>query len=123
MEKRVPTAEKVNNLIKIAKVYLAIAEKSGVILWTGTAFTTSGVATLYLTDDGTAIGAALFTNIFSIQATAEANTVEAEQVPLANIKSLSGDKKTLLINVIVPAAPKSIFAPDGTKIHVTVIGD
>lgn len=49
--------------------------------------------------------------------------VEAEQVPLASIKSLSGDNKTLLINVIAPASPTSIFAPDGTKIHVTVIGE
>lgn len=121
--KRVPTSEKVNSLIKFAKVYSGVDEKSNVILWTGTATTTSGVATLYLTDDGTATGIALFTNIFSIQAIAEANVVEPEQIPLASIKSLSADKKTLVINVIIAASPKSIFAPDDTKVYVTVIGD
>jgi len=121
--KRVPTSEKVNSLIKFAKVYLGVDEKSNVILWTGTVTTTGGVATLCLTDDGTATGTALFTNIFSIQATAEANTAEAAQVPLPSIKSLSADKKTLAINVIVPASPESVFAPDGTKVYVTVTGD
>ena len=123
IQKRVPTSEKVNSLIKLAKVYFQTTEKANCILWTGTATTTNGVATLYLTDDGTAAGSALFTNIFSIQAIAEANIVEPEQVPLPSIKSLSADKKTLAINVIVPASPKSVFAPDDTKVHVTVIGD
>lgn len=121
-EKRVPTSEKVNSLIKFAKVYFGVDEKTGVTLWTGTGTTLAGTATFYLTDNGTATGTALFTNISSIHAIAEANTVNPEQVPLSSIKSLSADKKTLLINVILPASPQSTFA-HGTKVYVTVIGD
>lgn len=66
VEKRVPTSDKLSTLIKFTKVYFHTTEKANCILWTGTAITTSGVATLYLTDDGTVTGAALFTNIFSI---------------------------------------------------------
>lgn len=123
MERRVPTSEKVNSLIKLAKVYFGVNEKSNIILWSGTAATINGVATIYLTDDGTATGTALFTNIFSIQAIAAANVPEADEVPLSGVKSLSPDKKALIINVIIAASPKSIFAPDDTKVYVTVIGD
>lgn len=132
-EKRVPTVEKVNSQIKIVKVYLKTVEKSGIIVWTGSATTTGGLATLYLTDNGLEIGNAIFTNIFSIQATAEpapgalmkpmAPGGNAETVPLTGVGSLSADKKTLSVEVIVAASPKALFAPDGTKVYVTVFGD
>ena len=122
-EKRIPTSEKVNNLIKITKIYLETAEKSGVILWMGSATTTNGVATFYPTDDGTISGTALFTNIFSVQAVAEKDTIDPEEVPVVSIKSLSGDNKTLTINVIIAAAPKTIFTPDLTKVDVIIIGN
>lgn len=133
MEKRVPTSEKVNSLIKVAKVYLETAEKSEVILWTGSAVTTAGLATVYLTDNGLETGNAIFTNIFSIQATAEpapgasmrpmAPGGNAEAVPLTGVHSLSADKKTLSVEVIVAASPKALFAPDGTAVYILVVGD
>lgn len=123
MEKRVPTVDKVNSMVKFAKVYLGIVEKAGVILWAGTTTTVNGVATLYPTGDGTATGVALFTNVYSIEAVAEKDTTISTEVPLASIKSLSTDKRTLVINVIIATSPKTAFAPDGTKVYVTVIGD
>ena len=123
MEKRVPTSEKVATLIKVAKVYFGTDQKSDVIIWTGMATTTSGVATLYLTDDGTATGTALFTNVFSILSIAEYNTVDPKEVSLASVKALSPDKKTLTINLVRTTSPDTLFVPDETKIYVTVIGD
>ena len=123
MEKRVPTAEKVNAMVKIEKVYVGAEEKSGVILWTGTATTVDGVATFYLTDDGLASGNAIFANVFSIQASAEKNTADAKAAPFASIKSLSADRKTLSVNAVVSNTEGGSFAPDGTKVYVLVIGD
>ncbi|MBA7704471.1 hypothetical protein ES703_113281 [subsurface metagenome] len=133
IEKRIPTSEKVNSLIKFAKVYFGVDEKTGVILWTGTGTTLAGTATFYLTDNGLEAGSAIFTSVFSIQALAEnpppaapisaSPAGDAGQVPLAGVGSLSADLKTLTIEVIYVASPKSIFAPDGTKVYVTVIGD
>lgn len=99
-QKRVPTTERVNSLIKIAKVYLGTVEKSGAILWMGTATTVGGVATFYLTDDGLETGNAVFANVFSIQVTAEKDTADYAAVPFVGIKSLSSDKKTLSVNVV-----------------------
>lgn len=106
MEKRVPTAAKVSSLMKIAKVYLGTVEKSGVILWTGSAITVKKVATIYLTDSGLKTGNAIFANVFSIQASAEESTVHK--------KTLSLDRKTLIIHV---------RTSDETKVDVLVIGD
>ena len=100
VEKRVPTVEKVESLMKIAKVYLETAEKSGAILWMGTATTVGGVATFYLTDDGLETGNAIFANVFSIQASAEKDTADYAAVPFTGIKSLSSDRKTLSVNVM-----------------------
>lgn len=133
MQKRVPTSEKVNSLIKFAKVYFGVDEKTGVILWTGTGITLAGTATFYLTDNGLEAGNPVFTNIFSINALAEnplpASSIsaspggDAEKVPLAGLGSLSADLKSLTIDVIYATSPKSIFAPDGIKVYVTVTGD
>lgn len=105
MEKRIPTAEKVNSLVKIAKVYLGTVEKSGVILWTGSSLTVKKVATIYLTDNGFETGNAIFANVFSIQASAEESIYK---------KTLSLDRKTLNIYV---------RTPNETKVDVLVIGD
>ena len=106
IEKRVPTAEKVNSLVKIVKVYSGTTEKSGVILWTGSATTIKKVATVYLTDNGLKTGNAIFANVFSIQAGAEESIVHK--------KTLSFDRKTLAI---------CVRTSDETKVDVLVIGD
>lgn len=106
MEKRVPTAEKVNSLVKIAKVYSGAVEKSGVILWTGSAITVKKVATVYLTGNGLKTGNAIFTNVFSIQASAEESTIYK--------KTLSLDKKMLAI---------CVRASNETRVDMLVIGD
>ncbi|MFA5780267.1 MAG: hypothetical protein WC947_09040, partial [Elusimicrobiota bacterium] len=96
--------------------------------WIGTATTTSGVATFYPTNDGTSGGTALFTNVTSVQATAQANASTAITVPLASVKAISADKKTVTVNVVigttaVVSGPTLAFAPDGTVVYLTVFGN
>lgn len=102
--------------------------KSTAKIWTGQATTTSGVATFNPTDDNTGSGNALFTNIYSVQATALANTASAVAVPVASIKTISSDKKTITVNIIkgtdlVATGATTVFAPDGTVVSMVIVGD
>ena len=83
--------------LPVGAVYELTVTKTGVNIWNGSGTTTSGVATIYLTDDGLASGNALFSNVYSVQATSANNTTSAIAVPVASIKSVSADKKTLTI--------------------------
>jgi len=112
------------------RVYNGTTIKTRVIIWNWTGLTDSGQAVLYPTDDGTSGGNALFTNIYSIQATAERNTTTAIQFEFASVKSISADKKTLTINVgngayLLPLIGGNSIqdAPDNTNVYVTIIGD
>jgi len=112
----------------INTVYNGTTAKTKAKIWNGTATTSSGQATLYPTSDGTAGGTALFTNIYSIQATAVRNTTTATQFEFASVNNISADKKTLVINVgngttVVLGGASIVDAPDGTSVYVTIIGD
>lgn len=96
------------------------------IFFFGTATTTGGVATVNLTDDGTATGNALFTTVINVQANAIVNTSSAIAVPSVAGKLVSADNKTLTINVVVgrnllALGNTAAFAADGTQVYFTMI--
>src|SRR6266850_193603 len=70
-------------------------------LWSATSTVTSGVATFYPTDDGTAGGVAMFQMIETVHPTAEKNTSTMSDVPTASLKAISGDRKTITVNCTV----------------------
>jgi len=103
--------------------------KTATKIWTGSATTTSGVATFTPTDDNTASGNALFTNIYSVQATAQNNTGTAINVPSAAIKLIAANKKSITVNVVtgqnigILGAASAVFAADGTVVTIQIVGD
>ncbi len=102
--------------------------KRSVKIWTGQATTTSGVATFYPTDNNNSNGNAFFTNIYTTIATAETNTGTATSVPQASVKAIGADKKSVTVNavdgtILGALGATSVFAPDGTNVHLTIIGD
>lgn len=99
------------------------------IVFVGTAVANaSGVATFELTDDGTATGTALFTNIYSVNCTAELNSADIAVIPFATKKAITTGK-TLTINVLESAAVGILgdqgleLDTNGATVSVTVIGD
>ena len=122
------TAAAARTNLSAATVYQNQNIKTTAKIWTASATTSSGVATFNPTDDNTGSGNAIFTNIYSIQAIAANNTGTATSVPLASIKLLSADKKSLTINVIKGTVlsvlgSTIVTAPDDTSVYVTIIGD
>lgn len=65
--------------------------------WTGTATTSGGTATFYLTDDGTGSGAAIFSTVVKSSANFWIESTTS-QYQFGNY-TLSGDKKTLTVSV------------------------
>ena len=98
-------------------------------VWCQSAVTnSSGVAILYPTDDGTAGGNAIFTDIAAIQVTADNNTSTVTAIPLGSLKSLSTDKKTLTVNVLHAVSAiiggfTLAFAGAGVLVYATIVGD
>lgn len=114
---------------EITKTYQNQNLKTNVKVWTGLATTSGGVATFFPTDTNAVGGNALFTNIYSAIAIAANNTGTPINVPKTSIKLISADKKTITVNVIsgvtitILITPTEVFAPDGTTVYLTVIGD
>lgn len=98
-------------------------------IWTGVATTSGGVATFFPTDNNLVTGNALFTNIYSVNTTGANNTGTPINVPKTAVKLISADKKTITVNAVVGVTinilitPTEVFAPDGTTIYLTIIGD
>jgi hypothetical protein len=86
----------------------------------GTVTTSSGVATVQLTMDGLSTGAALFTNILSVQATAEFNTSSVANVPLGSVRSITSGK-TLTLQAVESATV--VLAAQGLEYSGTVVID
>lgn len=108
--------------------YNGISTVHDIINWYGTATTSSGIATFYPTSDGAGSGTALFTSIHSVQATAANNTSSAIAYPFASLKAISGDNKTVTVNVGVGVALGALGgntianAPNGTTVYLSLIG-
>lgn len=97
------------------------------MVWTGSATTTTGVATFYPTDDGTANGNPLFASISSVVVTSRLNTGTAVAIPVASVKLVASDRKSITANVIVGKTLLVLgdtvaLAPDGTVCDIIVVG-
>lgn len=97
-------------------------------IWNGVATTAGGVATFFPTDDNLITGNALFTNIYAAQVTASANVATAITVPVASVQLIAANKKSVTTNAIVGRNLVALgdtvaFAPDGTTVYLTLIGD
>jgi hypothetical protein len=97
-------------------------------IWTGTATTTSGIATFNPTSDGTESGTALFTNVNAVHALAVNNTTTPTSYPFASLKQVVSGNKTITVNVgigtsLISLGNTIINAPDGTNVYLTVIGN
>ena len=90
-----------------------------IVRWKGTATTTSGVATFHPTVDGTTATVSQFTNIFNVNAIAQINTSTRTTVPYAGIKAISGDRRTVTVNVV----DANSFVPDGTLVYLLILGN
>lgn len=89
----------------------------------------NGEVTFYLTDDLTAGGEALFTDVLHSTVTAVVNATAAADVIYCSLKSLSVDLKTLVYRCTKGRAtlsslinPTVLDAPSGTVVSLMVIG-
>jgi fibronectin-binding autotransporter adhesin len=101
------------------------------IIWNGSCTTTSGVCTVNLP-------ASVFTNIFSVQATAYSTTASTTQInsPFASVRTRSTSAVTVValiganqascgggLAAACPAFDSTRYAANGTTVYVTVIGN
>lgn len=103
--------------------------------YNGVGTITNGAVTFNLTEDQTATGAAIFKTIYSIQPTAMLVTPGStlSDVAKASPRSLSADRKQLVIQASRPGAAVTllatsllsadVWAPNGTLVYVTVKGE
>ena len=99
------------------------------IVWSGSATTTTGIATFHPTVDGTTGTAALFTNIFSVTALAANNTTTATSYPFASLQAIAVGNKTITVNVGIGQNLGALGgatisnAPNGTTVYLTIFGN
>lgn len=100
---------------------------SGMKVWSGSATTSGGTVTINVTSDGTATGAALFTNIWGAQVSTLSNSAPPG-VPLASIKTITSNK-SFLINVVmgqnigILGAASEIANTSSATVYLTVYGN
>jgi len=97
------------------------------LLWAGTATVAGGVASVNPTEDGTPNGAAVFGTVIAVVVSGEANTGVLSAAPVGSLKTVSADRKTVTVNVMTGTVlgilgATILPAPDGTKVHVVVVG-
>lgn len=81
------------------------------LVWTGHVISTNGLASFYITHNGLPDGPAIFTGIDAALASCRYLGTNAFSMPVASIRSISSDFKTVVVNVIT-----------GTNITVTGTG-
>ncbi len=116
--------------LPIAKVYAGDGTTSqvGLKAFTVTVTTIGGKATVYATSDGTASGTAIFTTSVNIAtAMPQLATTDVYLAPWASLHSISGDRKTIIFNVMTAvnlqnAGSTVLPAPDGTVVNVLAFG-
>lgn len=96
-------------------------------VWFGSAIVSSGVATFYPTDDGTAQGKSVFMSIVCAFACVNLNAAKAVEVAMAAIKSVSPDRTTIDVCAVTGKSLLALgdsmqVAPDGTIVYLQVWG-
>lgn len=113
------------------KVYFGTKKVSSLVRFYDMKTTKSGVATFYLTDDGTINGKPYFKNVVSINPTCVAMTDKPIENPHCSVKYLSPDNKQLEINVVKGNKTvvvlggymeSNTLANDNTVVLVEVVG-
>jgi hypothetical protein len=93
-------------------------------IWTGSASTTSGTATIFLTDNGLTGGNAIFGTIYSVQVTQFGGT-SATTSYVGTVRSYTAGTKALVIALSTTGTTTAnpTTAPNGSVAYVTVIGN
>jgi hypothetical protein len=96
-------------------------------IWVGTATTNSGTATFYPTIDGTSNTASAFNSIIFASAMATNNTTSAINVPICGLKTISGDRRTLVFNVVqgngvLLGGNSMVFSGNGLAVNCFILG-
>ena len=109
-----------------------LAYRPTAIVWTNNGVSTSGTVTFYPTTTNSATGTALFpTAILSVQAMAVYANTSASTICWCGVKSVSTDRRTIIINVVQGAVGNSLngstavsltYAPNNTVVYCTIIG-
>lgn len=111
----------------LTKIYNETSLISSPIIWTGQATTSGGDATFYPTDDGTPGGNPIFSNMFSLNATAHKDTGIPILFAFTSIHKIN--PTSIDVNVGTGAAvpigggDSIVAAPDGTNVYLTIIGN
>lgn len=112
--------------VSVAKYYKQGILKNNIKIYVGSATTASGQAIFYLTDDGTAGGDALFTTVYT---EGMATFFNNSTVSMAcSIASLSGDNKTLTLNVnqlgtVILGIIQFVTVSNGLTVSIIVHGE
>lgn len=95
--------------------------------------TANGIVTFNLTTDGTATGPALFKNVLAVTPSVMLNAVNPGDAPKVSVRSISTDRKTLVVQASRPGAAVTllstsllsadVWVPNGTTIYVRVTGE
>lgn len=101
---------------------------SGLRLYTSTGSTdANGRITFLVTDTGLVGGNALFSSVFTIQATGGPAVFTAVNVPVFYVESVSADRKTIIIRgakgtTLVALGATMTFVGAGVTAYITMIG-
>lgn len=111
-----------------ASFYNGPTQVTGTKIWSFGTLCNNGVATAYLTVDGTLTGAALYTNIIFASASAVVETNNAPLVAFCGIKSISSNLKKIEFTVVTGSnvknsvSPTTMYAPNNTPVKLLVFG-
>lgn len=108
------------------KSYVSGVQKAGAFVYASKAVTSSGSAVFYITDDGTASGNAVFTNIFADSINIVIYGNAATYQPFT--PTVSGDKKSITISVnqvtnISVLSLLFVAASNGIDVRLWVMGN
>lgn len=108
------------------KAWVSGALKDDSFIYSAKASTSSGVATFYLTDDGTSTGNAVFTNVYADSIAIVTYGALGNFQPSTPV--VSGDNKSITVNIsqitnILGIATINSVAANGVDCRLYVIGD
>lgn len=108
------------------KAYVSGVLKNDSFIYSAKATTSSGVATFYITDDGTSSGSAIFTNVYADSISVVAYGSAANYQPYS--PTVAGDKKSITVNLnqatsVLLGAIQLVTAANGVDCRLYVMGD
>lgn len=89
------------------------------IIWCGHASTVDGIATFAPTKDNLDTGDPLFRIIHAAQATARSSDGIASNIAVASVRDIRSDLRQITVSAIIRG---NFYAPDGTRVDLTLFG-